>query len=112
MDMQSKNGIPIFMQLRVNGSIEYRIFSNIPAAGLAFQPKKNAGLLERWVYWRGGIIFSMPWCLAWGYRFTNKRLLKIWLWQIRVKNMQFEEGSKRMFQKNDKAQALYQACQF
>ena len=38
----------------------YRIYSNIPAAGLAFQPKKKAGLLERRVYWRGGIIFSMP----------------------------------------------------
>ena len=38
----------------------YRIYSNIPAAGLAFQPNKKAGLLERRVYWRGGIIFSMP----------------------------------------------------
>ena len=24
------------------------IFSNIPAVGLVFQPKKKAGLLERW----------------------------------------------------------------
>ena len=42
----------------------YHIYSNIPAAGLAFQIMKKAGLLERRVYWIAGIMPSVP-CEVW-----------------------------------------------
>ena len=91
--------------LAVSFLVEYHIYSNIPAAGLAFQPKKKggiigeAGILERWDYFFNALMSSLR------VPFHKQKTLKNM--SVANQSMQFEEGSKRMFQKNNKAQALH-----
>ena len=48
----------VFLSLFFNGNTVFTLL--FPLRDYYFNLIKKAGLLERRVYWRGGIIFSMP----------------------------------------------------